>query len=169
MIMLRYLPDINSALAKSQYESFRERFLTTFVGVPCVLEYPNGVSGSGDVDTGPLIFGRSLPATVLMMGVAQIYGDQSLANAIAQAGETVGMPWTWKGQKRYVGGMLPIGSIIVTYTQIARPWFASHQHHPTAAYPVSMYWRWNVHALSMIVFLPALASYFRRARSRRDK
>lgn len=100
-IILRLLPDIDPEFAKAQYELFRTRFLTTFAGAPCVLEYPSGVSGSGDVDSGPLIFGRSLSGTVMMIAVAQIDGDQSLANAITQAGETVGLPWTSSGQKNY--------------------------------------------------------------------
>jgi len=94
MIMLRLLPDIDPIFARQQYEVFRSRYLTTFLGAPCLLEYPSGISGTGDVDSGPLIFGRSLSATVLMMGVAQIYGDQQLADAIAQSGEAVGLPWT---------------------------------------------------------------------------
>ena len=163
VVMLRFLPDIDATFAKLQYERFRERFLTTFVGAPCVLEYPSGISGSGDVDSGPLICGRSLSATVLMMGVAQIYGDQSLADAIAQSGETVGMPWTSDAEKRYVGGVLPIGDIIVAYAQVARPWFSEHEHLSDAEYRVAAHWPWKIHALSMIVFLPALVAFFRRS------
>ena len=162
MIMLRYLPDIDAAFAKSQYKILRERFVTTFIGAPCVLEYPSGISGSGDVDSGPLIFGRSLSGTVMMMGVANIYGDQSLANAIAQCGETVGMPWTSNGQKRFVGGVLPIGDIIVAHAHVARPWFSGKDHVPETAYSVSPFWRWKAHALSMLVFWPALFFVLRR-------
>lgn len=155
MIVLRYLPDIAAALAKAQSKLFRERFLTTFVGASCVLEYPSGISGSGDVDSGPLIFGRSLSATV-MMGVANIYEDQSLVNAIGQCGETVGMPWTSNGQKRFAGGVLPIGDIIVADAQVTRPWFSEKDHVPDTQYSVSPFWRWKVHALSMVVFLPVI-------------
>jgi hypothetical protein len=164
VIMLRYLPDIDADLAKGQHSRFRERFLTRFVGAPCVLEYPSGVSGPGDVDSGPLIFGRSLSATVLMIGVAQIYGDQSLANAIAQSGETVGMPWTSQGQKRYVGGVMPIGDIIVAHAQVARPWFSKSEHHPDTKYRIGPQWRWQIHAVSMLVFLPTALAFFRRRR-----
>jgi len=162
VIMLRYLPDIDASFATDQYERFRERFFISFLGAPCVLEYPSGVTGFGDVDSGPLIFGRSLSATVLMMGVAQIYGDHSMADAIAQVGETVGLPWTLDGQKRYVGGVLPIGDIMVSYAHVARPWFAGNEHHPVAEYSVPVYWRWQLHALSLLVFLPVLFPFFGR-------
>lgn len=154
MIMLRLLPDIDPPFAKQQYETFRERHLTTFLGAPCLLEYPSGISGPGDVDSGPLIFGRSLSATVLMMGVAQIYGDQSVADAIAQSGEVVGLPWTWWGKKQYAAGLMPIGDIMVTYAHVARPWFAKTQHFPNSEHHVSAWWRWKIHAISIVAFLP---------------
>ncbi len=161
MIMLRFLPDIDATFAKEQYSQFRQRFLTEFMGAPCLLEYPSGVSGPGDVDSGPLIWGRSLSSTVLMMGIAQIYGDSSLADAIAQSGETVGLPWTFRGKKRYLGGILPVGDIIVAYAHVARPWFCEHEHQPEREYRVATSWRWNIHALSMIVLLPALGTFLR--------
>ncbi|MGB7346053.1 MAG: hypothetical protein WBD20_17680 [Pirellulaceae bacterium] len=162
VICLRLLADIDAVFAKDQYERFRKRFLTSFVGAPCVLEYPSGVAGSGDIDSGPLIFGRSIAGTVLMMAVAQVYGDQSLANAIAQSGETVGLPWTSGGQKDYVGGALPIGDIIVAYAHVARPWLVQHEHHPDTEFRVATYWRWQIHAWSLLVMLPLAIGYFRR-------
>ena len=77
-----------------------------------MLEYPSGMSGSGDIDSGPLIFGRSLSATVLMMNAAQTYGDMDFANAIGQAGETAGLPWTSAEQKHDMPA----------YFQLATPW-----------------------------------------------
>jgi len=162
VIMLRLLPDINATFAREQYGIFRDRFFTTFLGAPCVLEYPSGMSGSGDIDSGPLIFGRSLSATVLMMGVAQTYGDMDFANAIGQAGETVGLPWTSAEQKHYVAGLLPIGNTMVAYAHVARPWFSSNQHHPEMEYPVAASWRLAIHFLSLLVLLPLVLPLSRR-------
>lgn len=102
-----------------------------------------------------------------MMGVTQIYGDQSLADAIAQSGETVGMPWTSERQKRYVGGILPVGDIIVAYADVARPWFSEHEHHPDTEYLVAAHWQWQIHAWSMLVFLPAAIIFWRRQLGRK--
>ncbi len=162
MIVLRLLPDIQPLVAKGEYESFRRHFLTTFLGAPCVLEYPAGTSGPGDVDSGPLIWGRSLSATVLMMGVAQIYGDQALADAIAQTGEVVGMPWTSQGEKRYAAGLLPLGDIMVSYAHAARPWFSPAEHRSETPYQVSFWWRLPIHAISLLVLLPAVVVLGRR-------
>lgn len=156
VIILRMLPDIDAAMAKDHYQRYRERFLTTFVGAPCVLEYPSGVTGPGDVDSGPLIAGRSIVGTVVTIALAQIYGDRSVADAIAQSGETIGLPWTVGDEKNYVGGILPVGNIIVAYAQIARPWFAKQEHVPEQSYQASVWWRLPIHAVSLAIFVPTL-------------
>ena len=156
VIMLRYLPDIDPAFAKDQYQRFRDRYQSSFFGAPCVLEYPSGITGRGDVDSGVLIFGRSITGTVVTMAIAQVYGDRDVAHAIAQCGETIGLPWTSGGKKQYVGGIMPIGNIIVAYSHVARPWFAGSDHHPDTRWKLSSMWRWQIHAMSMLVFLPII-------------
>jgi hypothetical protein len=39
----------------------------------------------------------------------QIYVDLAHANAKAQVGETIGLPWTQNGRKFYIGRAIPIG------------------------------------------------------------
>ena len=164
MILLRMLPDLDAEFAKQQYEVFRERFLTKFIGIPCVFEYPDGSESNGDIDSGPLIFGRSLSATVFMIGTAQVFEDQPTADAIAIAGETVGLPWTTGDKKSYVGGVLPIGDIMVTYSHNARPWFDGQQHVPSQK-PLSRFWRIWVHAISLLFLVPTIVLW--RVKKRR--
>ena len=167
MIILRMLPDIDEAFAEQQYSVFREQFLTTFGGVPCLFEYAGGQGSSmGDVDTGPLIFGRSISATVFMIGVAQIYDDQPVADAIATAGEAVGLPWTWADEKRYVGGVLPIGDIMVAYSQNAKRWSDGNGQRPEQRSRLADGWRWKVHAYSSPLFLMAVFLFWRRRRGK---
>ena len=167
VIILRFLADIDAVFASQQYETFRDSFFTTFAGIPCVLEYPPGVDGKGDVDSGPLIFGRSPSGTVLMIAVAQIYGDQECADAVAQAGETVGLPWTTDNRKQYVGGVLPVGDIIVAYSHVARPWITTPQRISGPSHPPSRFWRWKVHAASILFLTPSLLTYLRQRKLNR--
>ena len=162
VIMLRFMADIDPDFGREQYLGFREKFLTTFVGIPCVLEYPRGVTGEGDVDSGPLIFGRSISGTVLAMSITQIYGDADHADAIAQAGEVVGLPWTTGSRKSYVGGVLPVGDIIVAYSHVARPWFGGEEHRVPEPLTLSALWRWKVHALSLCLFVPTVIGLRRK-------
>lgn len=168
MIILRLLPDIDEAFARQQYTVFREQFLTTFGGIPCLFEYADGQGSSvGDIDTGPLIFGRSISATVFMIGVAQIYDDQPVANAIAQAGEAVGLPWTWADEKRYVGGVLPIGDIMVAYSQNSKRWSEGTGHRPEDQSSMAKSWRWKVHLYSCPLFLVAAFLFWRKRKQRK--
>ena len=166
MIILRMMPDIDETFARQQYELFRDRFLTTFGGIPCLYEYADGQgSSAGDIDTGPLIFGRSISATVFMIGVAQLYDDQPVADAIAVAGEAVGLPWTWADEKRYVGGVLPIGDIMVTYSQNAKRWSDGQGHSPQERSSIASGWRWKVHLYSSPLFLVAIGLWIRRRKN----
>ena len=170
MIILRMLPDIDEAFAREQYELFRDRFLTTFGGIPCLYEYADGQGSSmGDIDTGPLIFGRSISATVFMIGVAQLYDDQPIADAIAVAGEAVGLPWTWADEKRYVGGVLPIGDIMVAYSQNAKRWSDGQGHCPQERSLIANGWRWKVHLYSSPLFLLAIGLWWRRRKRNRRR
>lgn len=140
-IILRMLPDIDPQLAKQQYLAYRKCFRNTFVGLPSVMEYPNGVrSGTGDIDSGPLIFGRSLSATVMDIGLGQIYGDQEWADALAVTGEAVSFPYNLQGKRTYAFGILPIGEVMVTYSYSARPWFST-DHQPETRQELSSLWR----------------------------
>ncbi len=162
VILLRFLADIDPPFAKQQYQAFQQQFFTRFVGIPCVLEYPRGMSGKGDIDSGPLIFGRSISGTVLTMAVAQIFGDAAVADAIAQAGEAVGIPWTRNDQKQYVGGVLPVGDIIVTYAHVARPWHVERSELAVKPQTVSKFWRWKVHVVSICLLVLTLKARRRR-------
>lgn len=166
-ILLRMLPDIDPQFSAAQYEIFRRRYLKPLIGLPCVREYPTEVGGKGDVDSGPLIFGRCLSATVFTIGLAQIYGDQAVADAISTTGEVVGLPWTSGDEKRYVGGVLPVGEIMVAYSQNARCWLGGSEHLPSSTHKVSKFWRLPVHLISSLMLIPTMIGLARRLRRNR--
>ncbi|GLY94294.1 hypothetical protein Acsp02_15500 [Actinoplanes sp. NBRC 103695] len=72
----RFLVDIDPVFAARQYRVFRERFRPFG---PAIREFPTGVAGEGDVDSGPLPLGISLSATAVTMGAARGQGDDRSA------------------------------------------------------------------------------------------
>ncbi|MFD4353973.1 hypothetical protein ACFWPX_15570 [Nocardia sp. NPDC058518] len=117
----RFLPEVDPAFAKNQYALFRDQFLSYPGGFgPAVREYPKGVDGSGDVDSGPLVAGISLSATVVAVGAARMNGDRTLAAAIGSEGELLGVPIDLPWSKRYAFGLLPIGDAFVVWSSTAR-------------------------------------------------
>ncbi|OYV05198.1 MAG: hypothetical protein CFE26_12845 [Verrucomicrobiales bacterium VVV1] len=74
------LPELDAGFAREQYARFRELYVQDWLGFLPVREYPIGSSGSGDVDTGPLVFGLSPSATVVSIAAARANGDFELAD-----------------------------------------------------------------------------------------
>ena len=61
------------------------RFVVSPLGLgPAVREYPRGLDGPGDVDSGPLPLGVSFSATVVTLGAAQVQGDRRAGRRAGQ-------------------------------------------------------------------------------------
>jgi hypothetical protein len=157
----RFLVDIDPTFARTQYQLFKDKFVTGLG----VREYPKGTGGNGDVDSGPLVFGMSLSATVVAMGAARAHNDP-LGERLSRTGELVGLPVSGLKTKRYVFGALPIGDAFLAWSTSARPLVATGQ---PALGGESGLWRlpWLV-----VLWLPALllwAGLRLRHRGRRRK
>ncbi|MGW6198734.1 hypothetical protein ACWF0M_21485 [Kribbella sp. NPDC055110] len=141
----RFLIDIDPAFARTQYEIFKDKFVTGLG----VREYPKGIAGPGDVDSGPLVFGMSLSATVVTIGAARVHHDP-LADRLSREGELVGLPFSGLKTKRYLFGAVPIGDAFLAWSASARPLVATDQ---PELYGESGWWRlpWLV-----LLWLPAL-------------
>ncbi|SEG97031.1 hypothetical protein SAMN05444920_110190 [Nonomuraea solani] len=166
----RFLVDIDPVFAAEQYLRFRDRYVGTPLGLgPAVREYPEGMDGPGDVDSGPLPLGVSLSATAVTLGAAQTQGDTALAAALANYGELAGLPVGTPWTKRYAFGLVPIGDAFLAWSKTARPWVAK----PSPP-PPGISWWWRVPLLSLLVvlggapWLPALLRHRRRLSRRPD-
>lgn len=149
-IILRFLADIDSEFASVQYRRFQVHFQHSVFGIPSVLEYPSGTKGPGDVDSGPLIAGVSASATVVGMGVAQIYGNYEISRAMSQFSEAIGFP-LGIDKRRYLGGVLPVGDAFVVHATTARLWLRKKSDFTVQCKPVSKCWRGGIHLLSILV------------------
>ncbi|MEU1751322.1 hypothetical protein ABZ436_01475 [Micromonospora matsumotoense] len=166
-IIQRFLPEIDPAFAREQYLKFRTGFVVSPLGLgPAVREYPRGLDGPGDVDSGPLPLGVSFSATVVTLGAAQVQGDDVLADALANYGELVGFPLDTPHTRRYAFGLLPIGDAFLAWSKTARPWVSAPADPPPAT--VDPWWRTPLVVLSLLVALLAWVPWLLlRRRSRR--
>ncbi|MEV0757733.1 hypothetical protein [Streptosporangium sp. NPDC050280] len=165
----RFLVEIDPAFAAEQYRRFRDLYVVSPLGLgPAVREYPVGMDGPGDVDSGPLPLGVSLSATAVALGTAQIHGDAPLAEALANYGELAGLPIDTPWTKRYAFGLLPIGDAFLAWAKTARPWVAPPPSPPPAT--ISPWWRTPLLALLLVIGLaPWTPALVRRRRSRRAR
>ncbi len=149
-VIQRFLPEIDPSWASQQYPLFRSQFATTLLGVPGIREYPIGTNGIGDVDSGPLIEGMSLSASVVTVAAARVAGDGELADTMLNVGEALGMPIEFGGSKQYALGVLPIGDAFLAWAKPAAPWTFT----PVAMNLSSLvrwWWRWPIHGVSLLI------------------
>ncbi|GAA3778478.1 hypothetical protein ACFS5L_28150 [Streptomyces phyllanthi] len=169
-VIQRFLIDIDPVFAGEQYLRFRDRYVVSPLGLgPAVREYPDGMDGPADVDSGPLPLGVSLSASVVTLGAAQVHGDAPLATALAGVSELAGLPVDTPRTKRYAFGLIPVGDAFLAWSKTARPWVTKT---PTAPPAQTSAW-WRVPLLTLLAvlgtapWLPALIRHHRRRRTRR--
>lgn len=163
-IILRFLPEIDPGWARELYAAFRGQFVGFIGTVPGIREYPTGMFGLGDVDSGPLVNGLSASATVVTMGTAFIHGDRELGEAFVHIGESAGLPVSLGNTKRYAFGLLPVGDAFLVWSQTAMPLTA--QLRP-ASFPDVLveWWRLPLHLLSLGLLVLLLIPEWRRRRA----
>jgi hypothetical protein len=167
-IIQRFLVDIDPSFATGQYLRFRDRFVVRPLSLgPGVREYPRGMEGPGDVDSGPLLLGVSLSASVIAMGAAQVHGDGPLTSALANYAELAGLPIDTPWTKRYAFGLLPIGDAFLVWSKTAQPWVRSPSPPPSS---ISGWWRMPLllmlACVGVLPWLPTLVSRSRRVAAR---
>lgn len=116
-LMSRVLIEADRDFALEQYDVLRDRFVDYAWGVPGVREYPLGVDGVGDVDSGPIILGFAGPAVVVGAAAANVHGDTRLASTLLGVVEAAGLPMQLLGRRRYAGGLVPIGDAFIVWAR----------------------------------------------------
>jgi hypothetical protein len=116
-LIIRLLFEIDSARACMYYNNFHRQFVTTFLGMPAIREYPKGCAGQGDIDSGPVLFGIGSAATIVGLGTARMAGDTLLANGLSGFIESVGLPVTYQGRKIYGFGLMPIADAFLCWSK----------------------------------------------------
>jgi hypothetical protein len=120
--LLPFLMELDREFARQQYQQFRRQFVVPTLGLIPLREYPIGVPGKGDVDTGPLIFGLSATSNITSLAVAKAYDDRALFDSGLLITETLGLPWQWSGQKSYGLGQLIVIDDFLVWGKTLVPW-----------------------------------------------
>jgi hypothetical protein len=114
--MLAILPEIDSAYAWQQFTLYKKHFTDYRLGLPGVREFPKGVIGLADVDSGPVLFQIGGAASIVGRRTMQQYGETTLAVGLRNSIEAFGIPWTQDGQKAYLRGVLPIADAFIAWS-----------------------------------------------------
>lgn len=117
-LMSLLLIEVDAALAAQQYAVLRAHFLARpLPGLIGLREYPAGIDGAGDIDSGPLLLGLSGPATVVGAGAALAQADHGTASELLAMAEVYGAPSETAGRRTYLGGSLPVGEAFLAWAR----------------------------------------------------
>ena len=112
------LAPADADLSRELFEALCDTCRADILGHGALLEYPrSSPRGAGDVDSGPLVFGRSPSASGFAPAGARIHGDEDLYRALYRSASVTGLPIRRKGKKTYaVGGTLSDAILLAVLT-----------------------------------------------------
>ena len=92
------------ALAHDLYRGIKRSLARSCLGFGTVREYPPGVSGGGDIDSGPILFSYGLSATGFSIAGARMFGDRDFFTRLYASAYLFGAPTTRHGRWSFVSG-----------------------------------------------------------------
>lgn len=115
-----FLSFADPALAREVFAGIARNQRATFLGFGGVREYPEGVAGSGDIDSGPVLFGVSVSASGFALAGARMFGEEALFTELYRTAELFGVSVARpSGGRRFLSGG-PIGNAILLAMLTAR-------------------------------------------------
>lgn len=148
-LILILMHEIDSTFGKQQFDIYINNFLDQRLGLTGIHEYPNGVTGAGDVDSGPVIFQMGAAASIVGMRTFATYHEPSTAFAIQCGIEAFGFTTQTEDGKKYIFGLLPMADAFITWAYIAIPVDA----HVTSSFSPS---RFHIYSGLVIIIITAL-------------
>ncbi len=153
-LMLCFLGAVDSVFAQEQFSIYKEKFLDSRMGLPGVREYPKGTSGSGDVDSGPVIFGIGGAASVVGLRTMALFKEEPAAIGLRNSIEAFGCG---KGteEKKYLFGILPMADAFIAWVnateinqeqalQTDKGWKGWFQFYSLLVVLLMTYWLWRI-------------------------
>jgi len=91
-------------LARDLYRGIKKSLAGTCLGFGAVREYPNGVNGKGDIDSGPIMLGYGLSATGFTIAGARMMGDDRYFEQLFAMAHLFGAPVNRGDRREYLSG-----------------------------------------------------------------
>lgn len=79
-------------LSGDLYEAVEKQLARNICGFGFMREYPPGIRGCGDIDSGPVIFGLGFSPTGFAIGGARIHGDEATFRKLYATAHAAGAP-----------------------------------------------------------------------------
>ena len=99
-------------LARELYDAAKRELAGTILGFGVIREYPRSSKGRGDIDSGPILFGKSISATGFMLACARQQRDRKTYESIFATAHLFGAPTTRNNRTTFVAGG-PLGDAMM--------------------------------------------------------
>jgi hypothetical protein len=99
-------------LSRALFEALEQNGDRNVMGFSTIREYPKGISGSGDIDSGPVILGASVSGTGFAIASAKRFGAKRLYLRLHRTAALFGIPFAASRGSGYVAGG-PLGDAIL--------------------------------------------------------
>lgn len=120
-LMLRLLVEIDPEFAQQQFGVYVDKFQLTRFGLPAIREYPKGIAGLGDIDSGPVILSIGFSGSIVAIGTLNIFGEHETANLLSNTIEAFGFATSSGEKKQFIFGQLPIADAFISWSRISNP------------------------------------------------
>ena len=114
MYGLHFLCDIDPAFATNQYQLARQHFIREIFGVAAVREFAVGSGDTGDIDSGPLVFGFGPSASGFAIAASAVMRDAATTESLLKAAVATGLPELRSGELAYTI-MPPVGQAVILF------------------------------------------------------
>lgn len=117
------------ALSEQLYAGLR-RQAVNLLGFGMMREYPSEHIGTGDIDSGPVLFGVGVSATGFALAAARLHGDDALFTRLYRTTELFGVPLGDSTSRHFMSGG-PLGNAILLAMTTASSEWSRHCRRPT--------------------------------------
>jgi hypothetical protein len=114
-LMLPFLLELDTTMAKTHYEIYKTHFQFENYGVYGIYEFPGGANMDGDLDSGPVIFGLGASATIASQRTFYVFGDRKYSKRIRNQNEITGFPITKNNKKRFLAGKMLMADVFMAW------------------------------------------------------
>ena len=154
-LILTLLTDIDEELATNQYAIYKEQFQTYRIGLPGIREYPKGTSGTGDIDSGPVILDIGGAASIVGQRLAGKQGDWNLYDGLRNSIELYGGPISFNQKKKYIFGQLAMADAFIVWSHSMDKQSSAIEDRMTTN------WRWKFQVGSLMILFVLLYAYYK--------
>lgn len=155
-LILRLLSEIDADFSKDQYALYKKNFISTTFGLPSISEYPAGLCGTGDIDSGPVIFGVGFAGTIVSIGTFSVMGDYEAAEKQYKTINAFGFSTKDPDIKKFALGKMPIADAFIAWSRTA-------ELHDTSRFIMtSNFWAYKFHFISFFIVLVLWALFYHK-------